>query len=209
MSALDGWLERLSARRAADLPAPIQVMERAASDISPDEVLGETATLGAGCFWCLDAAARRTEGILSSIAGYAGGASAPLDYYDFHRDTRGNVEAVELIFDPGLIDFGAILDLFFRSHDPTTPNQDGANRGPEYHSTIFYHSDEQHRIAQGAVARYEAIFEKPVVTSVLPFTSFFPAEKDHQDFFTQNPTHPYCTFVVVPKLRKILSSNDR
>jgi peptide-methionine (S)-S-oxide reductase len=161
----------------------------------------QVATLGAGCFWCLDALARRTPGVVSSIVGYGGGPGPAPTYWDLHRpDGPVYVETVQLEFDVAIIDFRGILDLFFQVHDPTTPNQDGANRGPEYHSTIFFHSREQQHEAEEAIADEEARLGRPVITSVVPFTTFFRAEPEHQDFFTANPTHPYCTFVIRPKL---------
>ena len=164
----------------------------------------ELATLGAGCFWCLDAIARRTTGITSSVVGYAGGSTAPPSYEQSHDPAFAHVEAVQLVFEPAVTTFRAILDLFFRSHDPTVANRDGANRGSEYHSTIFYHSDQQRDIAEAATNYCEGLLGRPIRTSIRPFTTFFPAELEHQDFFGANPTHPYCTFVVIPKLEKAL-----
>lgn len=162
----------------------------------------EIATLGAGCFWCLDAVARRTPGIASSVVGYGGGPGPAPSYSDLHK--RGGsryVETVQLTFETPVIDFRQVLDLFFHSHDPTTPNRDGANRGPEYNSTIFYRSDRQRKIALEAIADEEAALQRPVITTVRPYTTFFPAEPEHQDFFNANPNHPYCTFVIRPKLQ--------
>lgn len=164
----------------------------------------EVATLGAGCFWCLDALARMTPGIVSSVAGYGGGPGPAPTYWDLHRPGGPiYVETVELTFDTETIDFRGVLELFFRSHDVTTPNQDGANHGPEYHSTIFYRSDEQQRIALEAIAEEEATLGRPVITTVTPFTTFFPAEPEHQDFFNTNPQNPYCTFIIRPKVQKM------
>lgn len=166
----------------------------------------DVATLGAGCFWCLDAIARQMPGIVSSVVGYGGGPGPAPTYYDLHR--RGGpryVETVELTFDPETIDYCGVLGLFFRSHDPTAPNQDGANRGPEYHSTIFYRSDTQRHLAVEAIAKEETLLRRPVITKVVPFTTFFPAEAEHQDFFNANPNHPYCTFIIRPKLDNLES----
>lgn len=172
---------------------------------SPADPAGlETATLGAGCFWCLDALARRTAGIVSSVVGYGGGPGPAPRYEDLHRPGGPiYVETVQLTFDTGVIEYRGVLELFFRSHDSTTPNQDGANHGPEYHSTIFYHSESQRKIASSAIAEVEARLRKPVITALRPFTTFFPAETEHQDFYNANPGHPYCTYIIEPKLKKL------
>lgn len=166
----------------------------------------EVITLGAGCFWCLDAAARRTPGIVSSRVGYAGGSGPPPSYYDLHDSRFANsgwVEAVDLVFNPERIRLEEILDLFFAMHDPTTPNQDGANFGPAYHSTIFYRSDQQREIAEAAVRRLTSHLDRRVVTSILPFTTFLEAEPEHQDYYAANPRAGYCNIIIRPKLRKL------
>jgi len=163
----------------------------------------ELATFGAGCFWCLDAIARRTPGIVSSVVGYGGGPGPAPTYEELHRSAGLYIETVHLAFDAEQIDYRGVLHIFFHSHDPTTPNQDGANHGPEYHSTIFYHSDRQREIAEETARKEEVELERPVVTAIRPFTTFFPAETEHQDFFNANPRHPYCTFVIRPKLHRL------
>jgi peptide-methionine (S)-S-oxide reductase len=168
----------------------------------------ETITLGAGCFWCLDAIARRTDGIESSVVGYAGGGisgTAP-SYYSMHYGKPGDsqyVESVQLTFDPDIISLREILDMFFQSHDPTTPNQDGANFGPEYHSTIFYRTEEQKEIALSEIRELSDRLGKPVVTSVRPLDRFYEGESEHQDFYTQNRDVPYCRVIITPKLKKL------
>lgn len=213
MTWLNSFFGRRSARMIDQLPPvvtasiPQDALTPASSPVGSGSLVEsphEVATLGAGCFWCLDAIARRTPGIVSSVVGYGGGPPPAPTYEDLHRDDSPYVETVQLTFEPETISFRAVLDLFFRSHDPTTPNRDGANRGPSYHSTIFYHSTEQRQIAEAAISHYEALLGRPVITSLRTFTTFFPAEPEHQDFFNENPTHPYCTFVVIPKLRKVL-----
>lgn len=176
----------------------------------------ETVTLGAGCFWCLDAVARRTPGIKSSVVGYAGGGTsgpAP-SYYDLHyvesggmpyveSGGQGYVESVQLTFDPTIISLPQILDLFFQSHDPTTPNQDGANFGPEYHSTIFYDNEEQRTVALNEIKLLSDKLGKTVITSVRPLDRFYEGEPEHQDFYNSNIRNPYCRIVILPKLKKL------
>ncbi|HEV2889183.1 MAG TPA: peptide-methionine (S)-S-oxide reductase MsrA [Frankiaceae bacterium] len=166
----------------------------------------EVITLGAGCFWCLDAAARRTTGILSSRVGYAGGTGRPPSYYELH-DMRfadsGWIEAVEIEFDRECITFEDVLDLFFAMHDPTTPNQDGANFGPAYHSTIFYRSEQQREASESVVRRLAANLNTRVVTSIIPYSSFHEAEPEHQDYYAANPRAGYCSMIIRPKLRKL------
>jgi peptide-methionine (S)-S-oxide reductase len=205
-------LDYLTKRRDLSAIPPPLVLTPASADRkgTSDEAGGEpsavmeTATLGAGCFWCLDAVARRTPGIVESVAGYAGGRVPPISYEYSHDPSLGHVEAVQLVFEPAVITYREVLDLFFRSHDPTTPRQDGANHGPEYHSTIFFHSPQQESVARAAVAEYESLLSRRIVTTLRPFTTFFAADFEHQNFFDANPTHPYCTFVIVPKLKKAL-----
>jgi len=165
----------------------------------------ESATFGAGCFWCLDAVARRIAGITSSVVGYAGGEGPPPTYQDIHYSdrARGFIEAVRLTFDPSVISYDDIVDLFFQSHDPTTPNQDGANYGPAYHSTIFYESDVQRDTAKQAIEALSAKLGKQVVTTLRPFTVFYEAENEHQNFFDRNPRSAYCRVIIEPKLKKL------
>ena len=169
----------------------------------PREGRVETATLGAGCFWCLDAIARRTKGVRSSVVGFSG-AAPPLPSYDeIHRFDLPYVEVVQVQFEPNRVAFEEILDLFFLSHDPTTPNRDGANRGRTYHSTIFFHTESQRRQAEGSIIRQEARRVGRVVTSLRPFISFMPAGDAHQDFFGSNPSNPYCQTIIAPKLERV------
>jgi peptide-methionine (S)-S-oxide reductase len=164
----------------------------------------ETITLGAGGFWCLDAVARRIDGIVSSTVGYAGGEPPAPSYEELHYiGSRGYVEAVQIVFDPTVIPLESVLGLFFQSHDPTTPNQDGANLGPAYHSTIFYRNAEQREMAEKVIAELSAILVRPVVTTLREYTTFFQAEPEHQDFYNRNSTNGYCRVVILPKLKKL------
>lgn len=156
------------------------------------------------------------EGVHSSTTGYAGGSGPAPTYWDLHRSSvlhrrsksgRGWVEAVQLEYDPEVIRYRDLVDLMFKTQDPTSPNRDGANVGPEYHSTIYYHSDDQKRVATEAIREWSDMLGRAVVTSVVNFASFYPAEPEHQDFYGSNPTHPYCQYVIVPKLNKVLHSD--
>lgn len=176
---------------------------------STDEV--ETITLGAGCFWCLDAIARRIEGITSSRVGYAGDNKGYRPtYFNLHEsDLPGNfVEAVELKFRPELITLEDVLNLFFQSHDPTTPNQDGANFGPEYHSTIFYQDDDQKKRSLAYIEDLQKKFARKIVTSLRLRDVFYEAEPEHQDFYRNNTHVPYCRIIILPKLRKLGLQDD-
>jgi peptide-methionine (S)-S-oxide reductase len=175
----------------------------AGSDCQEDrsrEGRAETATLGAGCFWCFDAIARRTEGVRSSVVGFSG-AAPPLPSDDeIHRFDLPYVEVIQVQFEPDRVTFEEVLDLFFLSHDPTTPNRDGANHGRTYHSTIFFHTEAQRRQAERSIGRQEARRVERLVTSLRPFTGFMPAGEEHQDFFGRNPSNPYCQTIIAPKL---------
>jgi len=165
----------------------------------------ETITFGAGCFWCLDAVARRVDGFVSSVVGYAGGVGSAPDYHSLHSSgsKRGWVEAVKLTYDQNILSRGEVMELFFKSHDPTTPNQDGANFGPEYHSTIFYENEDQRLAAEKMIAMLSEDLGVKVVTTVRPWVSFVEAESEHQDYYDQNPRSRYCQIVIHPKLKKL------
>lgn len=165
----------------------------------------EKITFGAGCFWCLDAVARRVPGILSSVVGYAGGTGVAPDYRSLHTwgASAGWVEGVQLTFDPEIIGLSEVMGLFFQSHDPTTPNRDGANYGSEYHSTIFYVDEQQKHVADDVAGVLQKTLTRPIATTIKPFTTFVEAEREHQDFYTANPQSGYCRVIIAPKLRKL------
>jgi peptide-methionine (S)-S-oxide reductase len=170
-----------------------------------EAAMNKTITFGAGCFWCLDAAARRVPGITSSVVGYAGGTGDPPTYESLHHGgaSDGWIEGVQLGFEPDVIGLTDVIDLFFQSHDPTTPNQDGANYGPEYHSTIFYNDQFQLDESRRAIELLQQRLSKPVVTTLRQFTTFVVAEEVHQDFYTKYTNAPYCRVIIAPKLRKL------
>jgi len=165
----------------------------------------EQATLGGGCFWCLDAAFRRLHGVLSVVSGYAGGQVPDPDYRQVCTGTTGHAEVVQLTYDPVVIDYETLLHVFFSLHDPTTLNRQGADVGTQYRSVIFYHSDAQREEAERLIARLtqEKVWANPIVTDLVPLPDFYSAEDYHQDYFHRNPDQGYCRVVIAPKLAKV------
>ena len=165
----------------------------------------ETAILGGGCFWCLEAALRQLEGVESVISGYSGGHVDQPSYRQVCDGGTGHAEVVQVRFDPGVIDYGTLLRAFFAIHDPTTKNRQGNDVGTQYRSVIFTNSPEQERIAKTLIAELAAARTWPgaIVTAVLPAPVFWPAENYHQDYLANNPAQPYCLAVVAPKAAKL------
>ncbi|MFZ0788993.1 MAG: peptide-methionine (S)-S-oxide reductase MsrA [Chromatiaceae bacterium] len=165
----------------------------------------ETATLGGGCFWCVEAAYLGLRGVESVVSGYAGGSIENPSYRQVCAGTTGHAEVVQVTFDPELIDFRAVLEVFFTIHDPTTPNRQGADVGTQYRSVIFYHSDVQRETAERLVAELAAdgVWTDPIVTEIVPAPVFYPAEEYHQDYYRRNPYQGYCQAVISPKLAKL------
>lgn len=164
----------------------------------------EKATLGGGCFWCLEAVYVEVAGVISVVSGYMGGARPNPTYKEVCSGSTGHVEVVQITFDPGILTYRDILEIFFAIHDPTTLNRQGNDAGTQYRSVIFYHSAEQQVVANEVIARLtaEKAFPSPIVTAVEPAPAFYPAEDYHQQYFENNPNQPYCTFVVSPKVQK-------
>lgn len=164
----------------------------------------ETATLGGGCFWCLEAVYDEMEGVASVESGYMGGTLPNPDYRSVCTGRTGHVEVVQVTFDPGITPYREILEVFFAIHDPTSMDRQGNDAGTQYRSVIFYHSEEQRRVAEGMIAEWnrEGVYDRPIVTEVRPATAFYVAEDYHQEYFLNNPNQPYCAFVVSPKVRK-------
>jgi len=165
----------------------------------------EVATLGGGCFWCLEAAYLELKGVERVVSGYAGGADANPSYEEVCGGDTGHAEVVQVTFDPQIISFQSILEVFFTIHDPTTLNRQGADTGTQYRSVIFYHSEEQRRISEGVIKALGAarIWDSPIVTEVTPVEAFYAAEEHHQDYFQRNPFQPYCEYIVAPKVMKV------
>ena len=164
----------------------------------------EIATLAGGCFWCLEAVFDDLRGVESVESGYMGGKTANPSYEDVCSGETGHAEVVQLTFDPKLVSFKEILEVFFVIHDPTTLDRQGNDVGTQYRSAIFHHSAEQKAAAEQVIANISAakIYEDPIVTEVVPVSKFYVAEDYHQEYFRRNPAQPYCAFVVRPKVAK-------
>lgn len=165
----------------------------------------QAVTLGAGCFWCVEAIFERIEGVTAVRSGYSGGLIENPSYEAVCTGTTGHAEVVQLDYDPAVTSFEEVLQIFFTSHDPTTLNRQGADVGTQYRSAIFYHSDEQKQTAEKVIAELNAskAFSNPIVTEVTSFEKFYEAEDYHQDYFELNGRAPYCRAVIVPKVEKV------
>jgi len=164
----------------------------------------ETVTLGAGCFWCVEAIFQDLRGVHRAVSGYAGGTAENPTYEQVCTGATGHAEVVQITFAPEVISFADLLYVFWRTHDPTTPNRQGPDVGTQYRSVIFYHTEEQKAIAEKSRKETDVsgLWPDPIVTEIEPFRRFFPAEDYHQNFFCLNPDQPYCGAVIDPKVRK-------
>ena len=164
----------------------------------------EVATLAGGCFWCLEAVYRDLRGVEQVVSGYTGGTAINPTYEQVCSGRTGHAEVVQITFDPSVVSFRELLEVFFTIHDPTTLNRQGGDVGTQYRSAIFYHSPEQRTVAEQVMAELEAehVYDAPIVTELTPFTVFYPAEAYHQDYFARNPYQPYCAAVIAPKVAK-------
>jgi peptide-methionine (S)-S-oxide reductase len=168
----------------------------------------EVATLGGGCFWCTEAVFNEVRGVVGVLPGYAGGTTEDPSYEDVCGGATGHAEVVQVTFDPSVITYKEVLEVFFATHDPTTLNRQGADAGTQYRSIVLYHSPEQRAAAEAAVRERnsEEKLGRRVVTQLLPLEKFYPAEEYHRDYFRRNPTRGYCQMVISPKLRKFRKS---
>lgn len=172
----------------------------------------ELATLGGGCFWCLEPVFLALRGVQRSVSGYAGGTVPNPTYEQVCGKRTGHAEVVQLTFDPEVIGYADILRVFFTLHDPTTPNQQGADTGPQYRSIVLTHSDQQADTARAVMAEISAagVWGRPLVTEIVPLTQFWEAEPEHQDYYARNPWSGYCRAVINPKVAKLRKMfNDR
>lgn len=165
----------------------------------------EKATFGMGCFWCSEALFQKLSGVISVRSGYEGGTVTNPSYEDVCSGTTGHAEVIEVTYDPTKIRYDELLEVFWKTHDPTTLNRQGADIGTQYRSVVFYHNDEQKQVAE----RYKKelnnakAFDKPIVTAINKAQTFYPAENYHQDYFDKNKTQPYCRLVILPKMEKL------
>jgi peptide-methionine (S)-S-oxide reductase len=164
----------------------------------------ELATLGGGCFWCIEAAFEQLRGVEHVVSGYSGGHVTDPSYKQICTGTTGHAEVVQIRFDPTELTFQDLLRVFFTVHDPTTADRQGNDVGPQYRSAIFYHSPEQKADAEAVIAEIESegVWDSPIVTEVTPFERFYPAEGYHQEYYRNNPNQPYCRIVINPKVTK-------
>jgi len=174
------------------------------TDDSANGSAREVATLGGGCFWCLEAVYQELRGVEKVESGYSGGDVPNPTYRQVCSETTGHAEVVQVTFDPGEVSYKDILEVYFTIHDPTTLNRQGADVGTQYRSVIFYHDEDQKRTAQEVISELETegIWNGPIVTEVVPFDEFYVAEDYHQDYFRNNGFQPYCQVIIAPKVAK-------
>ena len=165
----------------------------------------DAATLGAGCFWCVEAVFLELKGVHEVVSGYAGGTVENPSYQQICTGMTGHAEVVQITYDPGIISFAELLYVFWRTHDPTTLNRQGADVGTQYRSVIFYHDGEQKAVAENSKREIDAagLWQNPIVTEIVPVARFYAAEEYHQDYYALNPYQPYCQIVIDPKLKKL------
>lgn len=183
---------------------------REAEQRTQDAADVEIATLGGGCFWCLEAVFEGIRGVSDVISGYSGGAVADPSYEQVCTGRTGHAEVVQITFNPQIISYGEILEVFFDVHDPTTLDRQGADVGPQYRSVIFYHDGRQKAIAEKMITRLneEGVWDRPIVTEVKPLETFYTAEAYHQRYFERNPEQAYCRAVIAPKVAKSRKLHD-
>jgi peptide-methionine (S)-S-oxide reductase len=180
-----------------------EILANNAVNVNPAST--DTATFGTGCFWCTEAIFEQLDGVVSVVSGYSGGRNDNPTYEDVSTGESGHAECVQVIYDPSKISFDELLEVFWQVHDPTTLNRQGADTGPQYRSVIFYHSDEQKQKSEKYKTELDksGAFDRPIVTTLEPFTNFYPAEAYHQEYYANNKNkNPYCSIVIRPKLEK-------
>ena len=164
----------------------------------------EKATFGMGCFWCSEAVFERVKGVESVVSGYAGGKTSNPTYEEVCSGSTGFAESIQITYDPTVISYDELLEIFWKTHDPTTLNRQGNDIGTQYRSVIFYHNDEQKKLAEEYKEKLDksGAWDKPIVTEIVPFTNFYKAENYHQDYYANNPNQGYCAYVIAPKVEK-------
>jgi peptide-methionine (S)-S-oxide reductase len=185
--------------------APLPAAEQGDPMATPAASETEKATFGGGCFWCIEAVFQTVKGVKSAVSGYAGGHAPNPTYKQVCAGDTGHAEVVQIEFDPKVITYEQLLDLFWTAHDPTSLNRQGADKGTQYRSIVLYHNDAQRQAAEKSKAKASAGSAKPFVTEIQPLEKFYPAEDYHQDYFDKNPNAAYCTVVIRPKVEKFKS----
>lgn len=163
----------------------------------------QTATFGGGCFWCVEAVVQRLKGVEKVVSGYSAGQTENPDYRAICSGTTGHAEVVQVTFDPQVISYEDLLTVFMTTHDPTTLNQQGADKGTQYRSIILYHDDSQKAVAEKVIDSLSSVFDRPIVTQIEALEKFYPAEKYHQDYYNNNSYAGYCRVVIDPKISKL------
>ncbi|WP_146570238.1 peptide-methionine (S)-S-oxide reductase MsrA [Botrimarina hoheduenensis] len=188
------------------MTTPANAAPEGASDPAPAPVASHLAhaTVGGGCFWCTEAVFEATTGVVSVVSGYAGGPRPNPTYEAVCTGSTGHAEVVQIAYDPAQVSFAKLLEIFFKTHDPTTLNRQGVDSGTQYRSVIFYHDEEQRRTAEAIKEKLDAsgAYSGPIVTEISPLPAFFEAEAYHQDYFAKNPYQGYCRAVIAPKMEK-------
>ena len=186
---------------AAAQPKPVADAPQPA--LEPGSVLA-LATFGNGCFWCTEAVFQQLKGVKSVTSGYSGGTVKNPTYEQVSSKKTGHAEVIQIAYDPAVVSFQVLLEAFWKTHDPTTLNRQGHDVGPQYRSAIFFHTEEQRKLAEEYKRKLDdaKVFPRPIVTEITPFSEFYKAEREHQNFFVDNPNHPYSHAVIRPKLEK-------
>jgi peptide-methionine (S)-S-oxide reductase len=194
-----------SQHREPPMPEHFPALSADETTPEPAGAAVETATFGNGCFWCTEAVFQQIKGVKSVASGYTGGAVPNPTYEQVCNGTTGHAEAIQLTYDPKVVTYPELLEVFWRSHDPTTLNRQGNDVGTQYRSAIFYHSDRQRELAERYKRKLDeaGVYSSPIVTEIVPAAVFYPAEAYHQNFFNENPRQGYCRAVVGPKVEKI------
>ncbi|WP_420319163.1 peptide-methionine (S)-S-oxide reductase MsrA [Ekhidna sp.] len=165
----------------------------------------QKATFGSGCFWCTEAMFQRLKGVFNVKSGYSGGKTKNPTYREVCYGKSGHAEVIQFEYDPSIISYDELLEVFWKTHDPTTLNRQGNDVGTQYRSVVFYHDEEQRKLAEEYKAKLDEakVWPNPIVTEISPLTEFYPAEIEHDDYYNQNKNQPYCSFVVAPKVKKL------
>lgn len=181
----------------------VAAMSASSARAAEDSPSRAKATFGGGCFWCTEAVFETEPGVLSVTSGYAGGHTRNPDYREVCTGETGHAEVIQIEYDPAVISYERLLEIFWKAHDPTTHNRQGADVGTQYRSIILYHDEAQRAAAEKSKQAAQAAFARPIVTEIVPLTTFYPAEEYHQDYFRKNPNAAYCRVVIAPKLHKL------